>query len=58
MLIAKRARELGIDRIVFGSDGNFGDGVTPSKALTDFHALPLTSAEFRTIETNITPYMR
>jgi predicted TIM-barrel fold metal-dependent hydrolase len=57
-LIAQRVREIRIDRIVFGSDGNFGGGVTPSKALADFHALPLSSAEFRTIETNITPYMR
>jgi predicted TIM-barrel fold metal-dependent hydrolase len=57
-LIAQRARELGIDRILFGSDGNFGGGVAPAKALADFHTLPLSPAEFRTIETNLTPYMR
>jgi predicted TIM-barrel fold metal-dependent hydrolase len=57
-LIAKRARELDLSRILFGSDGNFGGGVSPSKALSDFHRLPFSDAEFRTIETNITPYMR
>jgi predicted TIM-barrel fold metal-dependent hydrolase len=57
-LIAKRARQLGITRILFGSDGNFGGGVPPSKALTDFHALPLSPSEFLTINSNLTPYMR
>jgi uncharacterized protein len=57
-LIAKRARELGVARILFGSDGNFGGGVTPARAWADFRKLPLSEAEFRTIETNIAPYMR
>jgi predicted TIM-barrel fold metal-dependent hydrolase len=57
-LIAKRTREIGVDRILFGSDGYFGGGVTPERALADFHRLPLSKAEFRTIEGTITPYMR
>jgi predicted TIM-barrel fold metal-dependent hydrolase len=57
-LIAKRTREIGIGRVLFGSDGYFGGGVTPAHAWADFRKLPLTEAEFRTIESNITPYMR
>ena len=57
-LIAKRTREIGVDRVLFGSDGYFGGGFTPTRASADFHSLPLSEGEFRTIETNITPYMR
>ena len=57
-LIAKRAREIGVDRVLFGSDGYFSGGVTPVQALADFRSLPLSKVEFRTIESNITPYMR
>ena len=49
-LIAKRTREIGVDRVLFGSDGYFGGGVTPARALADFHSLPLSKAEFQTIE--------
>jgi predicted TIM-barrel fold metal-dependent hydrolase len=57
-LIAKRTREIGVARVLFGSDGYFGGGVTPTHAWADFRSLPLSEAEFRTIENNITPYMR
>jgi predicted TIM-barrel fold metal-dependent hydrolase len=57
-LIVKRTREIGVARVLFGSDGYFGGGVTPAQAWADFRKLPLSEAEFRTIETNLTPYMR
>jgi predicted TIM-barrel fold metal-dependent hydrolase len=57
-LIVKRARQLGVTRVLFGSDGNFGEGVPPSRALADFRKLPFSDAEFRTIESNLAPYMR
>jgi predicted TIM-barrel fold metal-dependent hydrolase len=57
-LIAKRTREIGVARVLFGSDGYFGGGVTPAHASADFRNLPLSEAEFRIIENNITPYMR
>jgi predicted TIM-barrel fold metal-dependent hydrolase len=57
-LIAKRTREIGIAHVVFGSDGAFGGGVPPARAWADFRKLPLSQDEFRTIESNITPYMR
>src|SRR5437764_2717465 len=46
-LIAKRTREIGVSRVLFGSDGNFGGGVTPAHAWADFRKLPLTEVEFR-----------
>lgn len=57
-LIAQRTREVGVDRVLFGSDGYFGGGFTPAQAFADFRSLPLSDAEFRTIENNVTPYMR
>ena len=57
-LIAKRIRQVGLTRILWGSDGAFGGGLTPEKALRDFEELPLSKKEFRTIDSNLTPYMR
>ena len=57
-LIAERIREIGVSRILWGSDGAFGGGVTPQQALDAYRQLPLTGAEFHTIDTNLTPYMR
>jgi predicted TIM-barrel fold metal-dependent hydrolase len=56
-LIATRIRQLGVARILYGSDGAAG-GNTPRKAWTAFRQLPLSDAEFRTIENNIAPHMR
>ena len=58
LLIAKRIRELGVERILYGSDGAGGGNPSPREALTSFRELPLTAAEFRTIEGNVAPYMR
>ncbi len=51
-LIARRIRELGIRRVLYGSDG------PPREFLAAFRKLPLTEAEFHTIETNIAPYLK
>jgi predicted TIM-barrel fold metal-dependent hydrolase len=57
-VIARRIRQIGVKRILWGSDGAFGGGVTPAEAFKAYRKLPLTKDEFRTIETNLTPYMR
>jgi predicted TIM-barrel fold metal-dependent hydrolase len=57
-LIAERIREIGVQRILWGSDGAFGGGITPQRALDAYRELPLSPGEFRTIDTNLTPYMR
>jgi predicted TIM-barrel fold metal-dependent hydrolase len=57
-LIAQRIRQIGVRRILWGSDGAFGGGMTPEQALQAYRNLPLTPQEFHTIETNITRYMQ
>lgn len=57
-LIVERIRQIGINRILWGSDGSFGAGTTPAHALEAYRELPLTKEEFHTIDTNVAPYMR
>ncbi|MFL6426974.1 MAG: amidohydrolase family protein [Acidobacteriaceae bacterium] len=57
-LIAQRIRQVGVKRILWGSDGAFGGGMTPEQALRAFQQLPLSKQEFETIDSNLTPYMR
>jgi predicted TIM-barrel fold metal-dependent hydrolase len=56
-LIAKRIRQIGISRILYGSDAATPDNL-PKDALKRWRALPLTSDEFHAIESNIAPYLR
>lgn len=51
-LIAKRLRAIGVDRILYGSDG------PPLPNWRAFRTLPLTEAEFLKIESNIAPYLK
>ena len=53
-LIVRRLRELGLERIVYGSDA----GALPSTEYASFRTLPLTAEEFRRIDSNVAPYMR
>jgi len=57
-LIAQRIREIGVERILYGSDGAGGGNLTPRDAWRSFRQLPLSDAEFRTIESNVAPYLR
>jgi uncharacterized protein len=56
MLIAKRIRELGIQRILYGTDGLGIDSARQGWAA--FSKLPLTAAECLTVANNVAPYMR
>jgi predicted TIM-barrel fold metal-dependent hydrolase len=56
--IAERIRQVGVRRILWGSDGAFGGGMTPEQALRAFEELPLTKQEFQAIYHNMTSYMR
>jgi predicted TIM-barrel fold metal-dependent hydrolase len=56
--IAIRLRGLGLERILFGSDGAVSDDSMPLARLTDFRKLPLSEAELRRIEANVAPYLR
>ena len=57
-LIAQRIRELGVQRVLFGSDAPTEDSFAPKAAWAAFRTLPLTEAEFQTIASNVPPYMR
>jgi uncharacterized protein len=57
-LIAQRIRAIGVERILYGSDGAGGGNATPKEAWAAFRQLPLSDAEFRTIEGDVAPYMR
>jgi predicted TIM-barrel fold metal-dependent hydrolase len=57
-LVAKRIRELGVGRILYGSDGAGGGNLTPREAWRVFRQLPLSDDEFGRIANNIAPYMR
>jgi len=57
-LIARRLRQLGLRRILYGSDAAAGGNLPPREGWAAFRRLPLTEAEFRTIAGNVPPYMR
>lgn len=56
-VIATRIRQLGIHRVVYGSDGVI-PGNSPAEAWAAFRRLPLTAAEFQVIQGNVAPYWR
>ena len=56
--LATRMRQIGLERILFGSDGATGGNAPPREAWTAFRNLPLTEAEFRAIALNVPPYLR
>lgn len=55
-LVTKRIRQIGVDRIVFASDQMSADE-SPCARWSEFLRLPLSTAEFRTIATNVVPYL-
>lgn len=58
-LLARRIRQIGLGRILYGSDGAFGDHDPPEKEWGNFRGMvPLTDAEFAIIRDNIAPYLR
>lgn len=54
--MAERIRQIGLQRVFYGSDGPQFGGVAPAEAWSEFRRLmPLTDDEFRTIATNVAP---
>ena len=56
--IAARIRQIGVERVLYGSDAPVSALSYPKAGWAAFQRLPLTAAEFRVIANNITPYMR
>jgi len=57
-LIARQVRQIGLQRILYGSDTASGGNPPPREAWAAFRTLPLTAAEFQTIAGNLAPYLR
>jgi predicted TIM-barrel fold metal-dependent hydrolase len=56
--VAARIREIGVGRVLYGSDGAGAGNLTPREAWAAFRALPLSNQEFSTIASNVAPFMR
>src|SRR5438876_3077198 len=57
-LIATRIRELGVGRILYGSDAAGQGNLAPREAWAAFRQLPLFETALRAIVNNIAPYMK
>ena len=57
-LVSKRIRQIGVKRILYGSDAAVGDNLRPRESWAAFRRLPLTEAEFKQIARNVAPYLR
>ena len=57
-MFASRIRQIGVQRILFGSDAILGGNPPPREQWAAFRKLPLTDQEFRTIASNVAPYLR
>jgi uncharacterized protein len=57
-MIVGRIRQLGVERILYGSDAPASEAALPRARWAAFRALPLTDAEFQTIAANVPPYLR
>jgi hypothetical protein len=57
-LVVERIRQVGVDRILYGSDAAAGDNLRPRESWAAFRRLPLTEREFEKIAKNEAPYFR
>src|SRR6478672_865069 len=51
-VVVKRIRQVGVDRILYGSDAAAGGNLRPRESWAAFRRLPLTNKEFTTIARN------
>jgi predicted TIM-barrel fold metal-dependent hydrolase len=57
-LVARRIRQVGVERILYGSDAAVGDNLRPRQGWAAFRRLPLMEDEFARIASNVAPYLR
>ncbi len=56
--IAMRVRQIGVERVLYGSDAAASPLTYPKAGWVAFRRLPLTDAELRIIADNVAPYAR
>jgi predicted TIM-barrel fold metal-dependent hydrolase len=56
--LAQRIRQIGAERVLFGSDAAAGKNLRPRESWEAFRQLPLSEADFKRIAGNVAPYMR
>ena len=57
-LLVKRIRQIGVKRILYGSDAATGSNLRPREGWEAFRQLPLSKREIATIARNVAPYLR
>lgn len=57
-LLVRRLRQIGMDRVLYGTDSAQGDNLRPREAWAAFRRLPLTEGEFAQVAANVPPYFR
>ena len=55
-LVAQRIRQVGVERVLYGSDAAVGDNLRPREGWAAFRRLPLAENEFEAIAANLAPY--
>lgn len=56
--LVRRIRQVGVGRILYGTDAALGDNLRPRESWEAFRRLPLTQAELARIARNVAPYLR
>ena len=57
-LLVKLIRQIGVKRILYGTDGAAGNNLRPRESWAAFRALKLTRKEMKSIARNVGPYFR
>lgn len=56
--LVRRLRQVGMERVLYGSDADIGADVPPREAWAAFRSLPLTDAEAARVANNVMSYLR
>jgi predicted TIM-barrel fold metal-dependent hydrolase len=56
LLVTKMIRQVGVGRVLYGTDSAQGDNLRPRASWAAFRRLPLSPAEFAHIAANVPPY--
>ena len=56
--LARRLRQVGLERVLYGSDAAVGDNLRPREGWAAFRRLPLSDEELARVASNVAPYLR